>query len=461
MSEAVYDLIFLGAGPAGYQGAIRAAQLGQRVAVVEDRDLGGVCLNRGCIPTKTIRTSAQVLNQARQAKGYGIVIPEAQPDMPAIIARKNKVVSLVRGGVDQLFRTHGISLFLGRGSFLSPQEVEVVNGSDRTILKGRKVIIATGSRPMMPPPFDSPVPGVMTSDELLDLPDVPKTLLVVGGGAVGLEMAAIMAALGSQVTVLEARDQILPSEDREIVAYLERMLKRRKIKLVKNAAVVKVESAPSIALTLSDGSIYTADTVLVAAGRLPNTDNIGLENVALNYAGKHIPVNQRMETAIENIYAAGDVVGGWQLAHVAFMEGIIAAENAAGLPGTMDYRVVPRCIFTFPELAAVGLSEEQARESYPAEAFTFPLKSLGMAQALGEWEGLIKLVVSSRTEEILGGHVIGAHASELAAEIALAMQNHIPAQGIINTIHAHPTMSEAVLEIAQASRGQAIHILPK
>ena len=460
MDEHNFDLIFLGGGPSGYQGAIRAAQLGKRVAVIEDRDLGGVCLNRGCIPTKTIRASAQLLSQARQAKSYGLIIPEAQPDMPAIIARKNKVVSLVRGGVAQLFRANGISLYQGRGKFLSPQELMVEGEDGSTLLKGKKVVIATGSRPLLRAPFDVPIPGALTSDGILDINEVPKSLAVIGGGVVGLELAAIMAALGSQVTILEAREQILPGDDREMVAYLERMLKRQKIKLMTAITVTAVESANGFTLTLSNGGTLTADLVLVATGRIPNTENIGLENIGLNYSGQFIPVNARMETEVENIYAAGDIVGGWMLAHVAFMEGIIAAESAAGLQSIMDYRVVPRCIFTFPEFAAVGLSEEEAGHNYQAKAFTFPLKSLGMAQALGEWEGLIKLVVNTETDHILGGHIIGAHAAELVAEIALAMRNQVPVQGIIETIHAHPTMSEAVLEVAQASAGHSIHILP-
>jgi len=277
---------------------------------------------------------------------------------------------------------------------------------------------------------------------------------------VGLEMAAIMAVLGSQVTVLEAREEILPGEDRELVAYLERMLKRYKVKLLKNVSVVSLNAGEVITLNLSTWSSLAAEAVLVAAGRKPNTDHIGLENIGLDCSGKFIPVNAQMETEVENIYAAGDIVGGWLLAHVAFMEGITAAECAAGLPRAMDYRAVPRCIFTFPEFAAVGLSEEEASRQYQAGAYTFPLKSLGMAQALGEWEGLVKLVVNKENNEILGGHIIGAHASDMIAEIALAMRNRVPAKGIIDTIHAHPTMSEAVLEVAQASLGEAIHILP-
>lgn len=458
MAEHDFDLVFLGGGPAGYQGAIRAAQLGQKVAVIEDTNLGGVCLNRGCIPTKAIRASAQVLNQARQAKDYGIVIPQALPDMTAIVDRKNTVVSLLRGEIGELFRANGIRLYNGRGKFISPQELRLNDSGP--VIKGKKIVITTGSRPNIPQPFETPIPGVVTSDEILEIDKLPKTLLVIGGGIVGLEIASIMAVLGSQVTVLEEREHILPEEDRETVAYLEKMLKQQNIKLISSATVIKAEAKAGVTVTLSNGDIFTADMVLLAAGRLPNTLDIGLENTGLDYQGRFIPVNQYMETEVENIFAAGDIVGGWLLAHVAFMEGIIAAEYASGLPNSMDYRVVPRCLFTFPEYASVGLSEEEASRHYPAKAFSYPLKSLGMAQALGESEGMVKLVINTMTGEILGGHVIGVHASELVSELALAMRNKVMPSGIINTIHIHPTMAEAVLEVAQASSGKAIHMKP-
>lgn len=459
MAEHDFDLVFLGGGPAGYQGAIRAAQLGQKVAVIEDTNLGGVCLNRGCIPTKAIRASAQILQQARLAKDYGIVIPAAIADMPAIIARKNTVVSLLRGEIANLFRANAISLYDGRGRFVSPQEIRIDGTS--TVIKGSKIVITTGSRPRIPLPFDFPLPGVVTSDEILELDEVPKTLLVIGGGIVGLEIASIMAVLGSQVTVLEEQEQILPGEDRETVAYLEGTLKAQKINLITSAQVVKAEPKDGVTVTLASGQVFAADKVMLATGRLPNTKDIGLENTGLDYAGRFIPVNEHMETEVDNIFAAGDIVGGWLLAHVAFMEGIIAAEQAAGMPNAMDYRVVPRCLFTFPEYASVGLSEEEANRHHPAQAFTYPLRNLGMAQALGESEGMVKLIVNTTNGQILGGHVIGAHASSLVSEIALAMRNKVMPSGIINTIHIHPTMAEAVLEVAQASSGQSIHSMPR
>lgn len=456
-----YDLVFLGGGPAGYQGAIRAAQLGQKVAVIEDTNLGGVCLNQGCIPTKAIRASAEILNQARLAKEYGIVVSEARPDMSAIIGRKNRIVNFLRGEVANLFKANKITLYNGRGKFISPHEIRVNDSGP--VVKGSKMVIATGSRPKIPPVFAKPLPGVVTSEAILDIDRLPESLLIIGGGIVGLEIASIMAALGSQVTVLEEREQMLPKEDRETVAYLAEIMKRQGINLIHSATGVeaRAQTQDGVTVTLANGDTHAAQMVVLAAGRVPNTTDIGLENIGLDYAGDFIPVNEYMETEVKNIFAAGDVVGGWLLAHVAFMEGIIVAEYTSGLPNSMDYRVVPRCLYTFPEFASVGLPEEEAKRLYPAQSFTYPFQSHGMAQALGASEGMAKLVVNTMTGEILGGHVIGAHASELVSEIALAMRNKVMPSGIINTIHIHPTMAEAVLEVAQASSRKSIHTMPR
>ncbi|MDH7578729.1 MAG: dihydrolipoyl dehydrogenase [Bacillota bacterium] len=457
MRKERFDVVFLGGGPAGYQGAIRAAQLGLR----ESRHLGGVCLNRGCIPTKAIKASVDVLARARRARDYGLKIENAQPDLRAIIARKDKVVSLLRGGIAQLFRANGVSLYEGHGRLAAPDELEVEGEGGLTRLKAKKIVIATGSRPYLPGPFAGGKQGVLTTDDILELSEMPESLVIVGGGAVGVEMAAIMVELGSTVTLLESRERILPREDAEMSAYLARMLRKQKVKIITGVAVTAVEPGVKAKLTLSDGQLVEANAVLTATGRLPNVEEIGLEKAGLGPDDEPLEVNEYLETSIPGIYAAGDVTGGRLLAHVAFAEGITAAENAAGMKHRMDYRVVPRCIFTIPEFAAVGLTEEEAKERFPATTVSFPFKSLGMAQALGEREGLVKLVVHKGTGEILGGHIIGPHASDLIAEIALAMRHRLPARGIVETIHAHPSLPEAVLEAAHAACGQAIHILPQ
>jgi len=460
MHEKSFDVAFLGGGSAGYKGALRAAQLGCRVAVTESRDLGGVCLNRGCIPTKTIRASVDVLLKARRAKDYGLQVDVAWPDIKAIIARKDKVVGLLRNGIAQLFRKNGITLFEGHGKVLSPDRLEVETHEGLTRLRVKKVVIGTGSRPILPGPLAGCGRGVFTTDDLFDIASIPESLLIVGAGAIGVEMASIMAGLGSMVTLLEMEKTILPREDGEMSAYLTRMLKRHNIRIITGISVTEVVPGEKMRMTLSDGCILEADAVLVAAGRAPNVEGPGLEKIGLGLANGSLSVNDRMETATPGVYAAGDVIGGWLLAHVAFSEGIVAAENAAGMESRMDYRVVPRSIFSIPEYAAVGLSEEEARGRYSTKAVSFPIKSLGMAQAMGEWEGLAKLVVNEENGKILGGHIIGPHAGDLLAEVTLAMRHNIPARGVLETIHIHPTLSEAVFGAAQAACGQAIDLLP-
>lgn len=459
MSEDWFDVLFLGGGPAGYQGAIRASQLGLWTAVVESRDLGGVCLNRGCIPTKTIKASVSLLDHMKRAGEYGLHASEIGLDMTAIIERKDKVVGLLRNGIAQLFRANRISLVPGYGRILSPVEVKVESTDGEMLLQANKIVIATGSRPFWPEPFAPRDSHIVDTDQILELRFVPASIIVIGGGAVGVEMASILSGLGSKVTIVEMEKRILPLEDAEMVSYLTRMLKRRRVQVVTGVTVSNVETEEDVRLNLSDGKNLSAQMVLVAAGRLPNIEGIDIENLGMD-PQRPLKVNARMETGIPGIYAAGDVVGGWLLAHVAFAEGIVAAENAAGIESSMDYRVVPRCIFSTPEYAAVGLNEDDAQMRFDAKSFSFPVKSLGMAQAMGDWEGQVKLIVDRQTGQILGGHVIGEHAADLVAEISLAMRNNVPVQGIVDTIHTHPSLSEAVLETAQAACGQAIHMMP-
>lgn len=460
MPKDSFDILFLGGGPAGYQGAIRASQLGLSTAVVESRDLGGVCLNRGCIPTKTIKASVSVLEHMRRAREYGLHAADIGFDMGAIVDRKDKIVGLLRGGVAQLFRANGIALIEGHGRLVSPSEVKVESEDGERLLRTSKIVIATGSHPWCPQPFQPGTRGILGTDDVLELRSLPASLIVVGGGEVGVEMASILAGLGCKVTIVEMQARILPQEDAEMVAYLARLLKRKHVQIITGIAIVEVETEPEMCITLSDGRTLSADAILIAAGRLPNVEEIGLENVGIEPKGS-LKVNARLETVVPGIYAAGDVLGGWQLAHVAFAEGIAAAENAAGQESLMDYRVVPRCIFSTPEYGSVGMSEEVARARFAAECFVFPLKSLGMAQAMGDWEGQVKLIVEKETGQLLGGNVIGEHAADLIAEIALAMRNNIPVQGIVGTIHTHPSLSEAVLETAQAACHRAIHMMPE
>jgi len=457
-----YDIAFLGGGPAGYQGAIRAAQLGAKVAVVEEKFVGGVCLNWGCIPTKAVRASAEVGRSMRRAREYGFKSVEAVPDMTAVIARKQRVVKTLRGSIEQLFQSRKIALIEGRGALVGPGKIEVQNGGEANLVEAGKVVITTGSRPAGLPVFPEN-PRIFLADEMLDISYLPTHLLVVGGGAVGVEMAAIFRELGSEVTLVEARDSILPNDDREMAANLLTILQRRKIKVYSGTTVNSVvESGNGFSVLLSNGIEVVPDTILQAVGRRYNTEGIGLENLGIKTKRGRILANRHMETNLPGHYAAGDVIGGWLLAHVAFAEGICAAEHALGMEQSwMNYRTVPRCVFSIPEYAAVGFSEEQAQaKKCPIKVARFPFKSLGMAQAIGELEGQIKIIVHGESGRILGAHILGPHGADLISEIALAMKEGLPVRSIMDTIHTHPTLSEAVLEVAQALHGQAIHIPP-
>ncbi len=455
------DIAFLGGGPAGYQGAIRSAQLGAKVAVVEERFVGGVCLNWGCIPTKTVRASAEVGRSLRRAREYGFKAVETVLDMAAVIARKQRVVIGLRRSIERLFQARKIDLIEGRGCLIAPGKIEVQKNGQAHLVEAARVIIATGSRPAGLPVFPKN-PRVFRADEMLDITYLPQHLLVVGGGAVGVEMAAIFHELGSQVTLVEALEHILPYEDREVAAYLLSVLQRRKVKVLCGVTVESVvETADGFSVRLVDGTEIAPDTILQAVGRRFNTEGIGLESLGIEVERSRIVVDAHLQTNVPGHYAAGDVIGGWLLAHVAFAEGICAAEHALGLGSLMDYRVVPRCVFSIPEYGAVGISEEEARSKFPIKVASFPFKSLGMAQTRGDLEGLVKIIAHAETDQILGAHIIGPHGADLLAEMALAMRAQAPARMILNTIHTHPTLSEAVLEVAQALHGQAIHQPPE
>ncbi len=369
-----YDIVFLGGGPAGYQGAIRAAQLGARTAVVEEKFLGGVCLNRGCIPTKTVRASAEVSRTMRRAGEFGFKSVEVTADLKAILARKERVVHGLRSGLENLFRAWKVDILDGLGRLKGFGKIEVENEGKIDLVETEKIVIATGSRPGSLPIFPEN-PRIFLADEMLNISYLPAHLLVVGGGAVGVEMAALFRELGSQVTLIEMLDQLLPYEDREMAGHLQKILQRRKIKVLCN---VKVESVREIDQTLqvrlSNGSETAADTVLLAVGRKFNTEGLGLNELGVTMEGGRLIVDETLQTNIPGLYGAGDVIGGWMLAHVAFAEGICAAEQALGGGSPMDYRVVPRCVFSLPEYAAVGISEEEAQVKTSRENRTFPFQ---------------------------------------------------------------------------------------
>jgi dihydrolipoamide dehydrogenase len=456
-------LTIIGAGPGGYVAAIRAAQKGARVTVVEGSEVGGTCLNWGCIPTKTLIASAEALEHARRTKGFGIEISGTVTyNLEKIRERKDTVISTQVKGIRGLFKSWGVSLIEGRGSLLSPDVVRVVQKDGTTMdVKSDKVIIATGSRPAKIPGFTFDGEGVITSDDAVQLKKVPKSLLIVGAGVIGSEFAFIYRAFGAEVSIVEMMPRALSTEDEEMAGIIEREFKKAKIKVITNVKVEKVEKAAGdmMVVTLSNGQQVKAEMILVSIGRSLNSENIGLKGagVAVGRRGEII-VNEKMETTVPDIYAIGDVTGKNLLAHVASYQGHVAVENALGGDEKMDYAIVPAGIFTMPEIGSVGLREQQAVEKgMKVRVGRFQYRTLGKAHAMGEITGMVKVIADEATDKVLGMHICGAHATDMIHEGALAMKMGATAKDLGNMIHAHPTLAEAIMEAAEDVHGIAIH----
>jgi len=454
------DVFIIGSGPGGYTAAIRAAQLGARVAVIEKNDLGGTCLNKGCIPTKSLISSVNILNFIRKAKDFGIKVEEKGIDFASIMARKEGILKQLRNGIKRLLRSYNIEVIKGKAYFVSPFKIKV--GDE--FFNVRKCIIATGS-------ISSEIPGIkidgekiMTSEHILQLKHIPSSLLIIGGGAIGLEFACIFQALGTNVTIVEALSNIIPEEDREISQTLEKILMAKGIDIKKNTTIEGINYIDKgIEVILKSSSInkLIIERVLIATGRKPYIRGLSLESAGIICENNKIIVNEKMETNIKGIYAIGDVTGPPFLAHKACAEGIIAAENAMGRQATMDYRVIPYCVFTIPEVASVGLSEERAKEKeYKINVGKFPFIASGRAITLGETKGFVKIIADKGTDVILGVHIVSADATELIAEAALAIKLGCTTGEITRIIHPHPTLSEAIFQAALSVHKKATD-LPK
>lgn len=456
----------LGGGPGGYVAALKAAQLGAQVIVVESSEVGGTCLNWGCIPTKALLASAEALHKARNLSDYGIELNgSVTPNLSLIMERKNKVVSTQVKGIRALFKSWGVELIEGRGRLTGPTSIEVEkkDGSTATIAAD-KIIIATGSRPAELPAFKFDGKNILSSNEALTITDIPKSMLIIGAGVIGCEFACIYNELGAEVTMIEMMPRAVSTEDEEISELLAKELKKKKIKLLTGVGVTKVEKMPDgMHAHLPDGKEIAAEKILVSIGRALNSDNIGLESVGINRGKRgEIIVDNRMETNIKGVYAAGDVIGRIMLAHVASTEGIVAAENICGRDTTMDYSVVPAAIFTSPEIGSVGLRENQAADKgIKTRIGRFQFRALGKAHAMGEISGFVKIIADAGTDKILGVHIIGPHASDLVHEAAVAMKAGLTARDIAATIHAHPTLSEGLLEASEDVHGNAVHVPKK
>lgn len=455
-------LAILGAGPGGYVAAIKAAQLNAQVTIIENAEVGGTCLNWGCIPTKAMLASSEALSRARELNKFGIELNgELLPNLAKIIERKNKIVGTQVKGIRGLFKSWGITVKAGWGTLLSPNELEVRSkGGDTEKVEADTIIIATGSRPAQFPAFPFDGKNILSSTEALELTEIPKSLLIIGAGVVGCEFACIYRELGTEVTLVEMLPRAVATEDYEISELLEKELKKKKIKLITEVKGEKVDiKNDGVHVLLSDGKELVAEKVLVSIGRALNSENIGLEAVGVK-TGKRgeIIVNNRMETNVPGIYAIGDVTGGILLAHMASREGIVAAKNIMGINTTINYNVVPAAIFTSPEIASVGIREHQAIEKgIKYRTGHFPFRSLGKAHAMGEITGSIKLIAEVSSDKLIGAHIIGPHASDLIHEAVLAIKSGLTIRDIAETIHAHPTLAEGIMEAAEDVHGEAIH----
>lgn len=459
-------LTVIGAGPGGYVAAIRAAQLGARVTVIEEREVGGTCLNLGCIPTKALVASSEALHMMRRAEEYGLVINgDIRPDLKKIMERKDKIVSTQVKGIRSLFKSRDIQLVEGRAELLDGKRVKVrkKDGTEETI-ETDSIIIATGSRPASIPAFPADGVNILSSDDVWRLTEIPKSMVIIGAGVIGCEFACIFRELGTDITMVELLPRALSTEDEDISDIMEKELKKKKIKLLTSVKVESVTiSSSGVILKLSDGKELSAEKVLVSIGRSFNSEGLGLEKIGIEKGKRgEIKVNERMETSVKGIYAIGDVTGGILLAHVASKEGIVASTNACGGDEVIDYSVVPAAIFTSPEIASVGLREFQAKEAgIPIVTGSFQYRALGKAHAMGEITGLFKIVADAKTDRVLGVHIIGAHASDIIHEAALAIKAGLRVKDIAEMIHSHPTLSEGLMEAAEDVHNRAIHLPPK
>jgi len=455
-------ILIIGAGPGGYVAAIRAAQLGAQVTIVEEQAVGGVCLNWGCIPSKTLLNLVDLGERARHAEAWGLTFEGPIGfDLKRMMARKNDVVQSLVKGISTLFKQWKIQHVAGRGELVSDRQVRVTDADGATnLLDAEAIVLATGSS--WPQMAQFPIDGqqVISSKEALELAEIPRRVLIVGGGVEGCEFACLFSGLGSQVTLVEMMPTVLSMEDEDTVTILTREFKKRKVRLYLNATIQDWKStADGIQSTLSTGESVIADKMLISVGRRMNSRGLGLETVGVQTGSREeILVDEHMETSVPGVFAIGDVTGKSMLAHVASAQGKVAVSNAIGNTQSINYEVIPAGIFTLPEIGRVGLTEQQAGEcGIPMAIGRFRYGGLGKAQAVGEITGQFKVIADKETKKIVGVHIIGAHAADLIHEGALAMQGGLTVTDVADMIHAHPTLSEGLMEAAEDIEGLAIH----
>jgi dihydrolipoamide dehydrogenase len=465
MAQSTYDLIVIGAGPGGYIAAIRAAQLGMHVACVEkDATLGGTCLNVGCIPSKALLESSEhYFALTHRLPAHGIVVGDVRLDLAKLLARKDTVVRTVTRGVEGLFKKHKITWVRGAAHIVAPGRVEV-RGTESQQLSGERILIATGSAPIQlaVAPFDGT--RIISSTEALALPAVPQRLVVIGGGSIGLEMGSVWSRLGSEVLVVEMLERLVPGMDSQMARVLQRSLEKQGLRFkLQSTLTAAATSAEGVTVTIASGgaeSTEHCDLLLVCVGRRPQTDGLGLAEVGVKLDERgRIVVDERFATTVDGIYAIGDVIAGAMLAHKAEEEGVAAVEFMAGLPGHVNYDAIPNVVYTNPEFASVGLSEDECtRRGLRVRIGSFPFAANGRARGMGEIEGQVKVIADAATDRLLGVHIVGPHASDVIAEAALAMEFYASAEDIGRSVHAHPTLAEALKEAALAVDERALNI---
>ncbi len=470
-----YDVVIIGGGTGGYVAAIRASQLGLKTAIVEKEALGGTCLHKGCIPSKALLRSAEVFRTVKRSEEFGIEAEKAILNFNKVQQRKAGVVDRLYKGVQQLIKKGKIDVYDGFGRILGPSifsplpgtvSVEMSDGSENEMLVPKNVIIATGSRTKSLPGLDIDDTYIITSDEALEMERLPSSMIIIGGGVIGIEWASMLADFGVEVTILEYAEQLLAAEDQEIAKELERLFKKKNINVVTKAKVqpetcLKGDGMVKIS-AVADGQIkeFAAEKILVAVGRDPNSNNIGLQNTDIELDNGFIKVNEYYQTKESHIYAIGDVIGGLQLAHAASHEGVKAVEHIAGQdPSPIIYDHVPKCIYSTPEIASVGLTEYQAKEKgFKVKTGKFPFQAIGKALIFGDDDGFVKIVSDADTNDILGVHMIGPNVTDLISEAGLARVLDATPWEISHTVHPHPSLGEVMGEAALAVDGRAIHI---
>jgi dihydrolipoamide dehydrogenase len=457
-----YDVAVIGGGPGGYVAAIRAAQLGAKVLLIEKEQLGGVCLQRGCIPTKTLLKSAEKWRELVHCSDFGLHAENISFDYSAIKERMHQVVQQLQTGIYQLVKGQGIDFKMGTAVVSEHDQIKISCASSEERFSARRIILATGSLPMKLPVPGGELPGVINSDALLSMSAIPKSLVIVGAGAVGIEFAAILQTLGCQVTVVECMPTILPSADHEIVKRMGLLLRKQGIKMLTNTRVISIKDGKDglliqVADSKGEQEIKT-EKLLAAIGREPAVLGLGLDAIGVKYDTKGIYVNAKMETNIGGIYAIGDVTGRHMLAHIASAEGMVAAENALYGNSIMDYHAIPSCVYTTPELAMVGLTEQEAIAQVTSiKVSKFNFAANGKSISMGETDGLVKIVADASNGQVLGMHILGPHASDLIMEGTLAIRNKLAAKDIAQTIHPHPSLSETVMECSHGIDSEIVH----